>query len=289
MKDIVVGCITNYTFDKIAPWVNSLERSGFDGLKVMICYNIGYDVVEELTKRGFTIFGFKRNDEQKRLEYKDNFNICLDRFSHIAYFFNRLENKEQYRYVISTDVKDVIFQTNPSRWLEENIGDKKINVASESLRYVDEDWGNHNLYQSFGPLLYERNKDNTIYNAGTIAGEFQHFVDLCDNIFLACGGAPQNVPGGGGPDQAALNVLLNLSAYRNITNFAPSESGYAAQLGTTADPNKITQFRPKLLEPEPIIDYGTGEVKTSTGKLFSIVHQYDRVPKLKEVIEKKFA
>jgi len=289
MKDIVVGCITNYTFDKIAPWVNSLERSGFDGLKVMICYNIGYDVVEELTKRGFTIFGFKRNDEQKRLEYKDNFNICLDRFSHIAYFFNRLENKEQYRYVISTDVKDVIFQTNPSRWLEENIGDKKINVASESLRYVDEDWGNHNLYQSFGPLIYERNKDNTIYNAGTIAGEFQHFVDLCDNIFLACGGAPQNVPGGGGPDQAALNVLLNLSAYRNITNFAPSESGYAAQLGTTADPNKITQFRPKLLEPEPIIDYGTGEVKTSTGKLFSIVHQYDRVPKLKEVIEKKFA
>lgn len=288
MKDIVVGCITNYSFDKIAPWVNSLERSGFDGLKVMICYNIGYDVVEELSKRGFTVFGFKRNDEARRLEYKPDFNICLERFSHIAYFFNKLENKEQYRYVISTDVKDVIFQTNPSTWLEENIGDKKINVASESLRYCDEEWGNHNLYQSFGPLIYERNRDNTIYNAGTIAGEFKHFVDLCDNLFLSCGGAPANVPGGGGPDQAALNVLLNLEPYRSVTNFAPSESGYAAQLGTTADPNKIEAFRSKLLEPEPIIDYETGEVKTSTGKLFSIVHQYDRVPKLKEVIEKKF-
>lgn len=288
MKDIVVGCITNYTYDKIAPWVNSLERSGFDGLKVMICYNIGYDVVEKLTERGFTVFGFKRNDEAKRLEYKDNFNICLDRFSHIAYFFNKLENKEQYRYVISTDVKDVIFQSNPSTWLEENIGDKDLNVASESIRYKDEAWGDNNLLLSFGPLIHDRNRENIIYNAGTIAGKFQPFVDLCDNIFLSCGGAPSSVPGGGGPDQAALNVLLNLGAYKNITNFAPSESGYAAQLGTTADPNKIATFKPFLTEEQPFIDYETGEVKTSTGKLFSIVHQYDRVPKLKEVIEKKF-
>jgi hypothetical protein len=32
MKDIVVGCITGYDFEKIKPWVNSLDRSGFDGL-----------------------------------------------------------------------------------------------------------------------------------------------------------------------------------------------------------------------------------------------------------------
>ena len=31
MKDIVVGCITGYNFDKIKPWVNSLDRSGFTG------------------------------------------------------------------------------------------------------------------------------------------------------------------------------------------------------------------------------------------------------------------
>jgi hypothetical protein len=286
MRDIVVGCITNYTFDKIAPWVNSLERSGFDGLKVMICYNIGYDVVEELSKRGFTVFGFKRNDAAKRLEYKPDFNICLERFSHIAYFFNKLENKEQYRYVISTDVKDVIFQTNPSTWLEENIGDKKINVASESLKYKDEPWGDHNLLQSFGPLIHERNRENTIYNAGTIAGEFKHFVDLCDNIFLSCGGAPANVPGGGGPDQAALNVLLQLKPYKDITNFATSESGYAAQLGTTADPSKIDSFTPVLLEPRPVFEDGI--VKTSAGVPFSIVHQYDRVPEWRKIIEDKY-
>ena len=48
MRDIVIGCITNYNYDKIKTWVNSLDQSGFDGLKVMLCYNIDYDVAEEL-------------------------------------------------------------------------------------------------------------------------------------------------------------------------------------------------------------------------------------------------
>lgn len=284
---MVIGCITNYNFDKIKYWVNSLDSSGFTGDKVMICYNIGYDVVEELTKRGYIIFGFHKNDEARRLEYnKKDFNICLERFVHIWYFLSNLQNKEQYRYVISTDVKDVVFQSNPSEWLEKNIGDKKLNVASESLKYKDEPWGTHNLYHSFGPLIHQNNNENTIYNAGTISGEFNTFVDLCLNIFLACGGAPSNVPGGGGPDQAALNVLLNLQPYKDITNFATSESGYAAQLGTTADPNKIEEFKKVLLEPTPYLEDGI--VKTSTGVPFSIVHQYDRVPAWKNIIESKY-
>lgn len=288
MKDIVIGCITGYSFDKIKPWVNSLDRSGFDGLKIVLCYNIDFDVAEELTKRGYTIFAFERDDENRKLVYnKENFNICLDRFAHIPFFLNRLENKDQYRYIIHTDVKDVVFQSNPSTWLEKNIGDKEINVGSESLRYKDEPWGKQNIYLSFGPLIAEGMQENEIYNAGTISGKFQSFLDLCTNIFLSSGGAPANVPGGGGPDQAALNVLLNLKAYKDITNFAKSEDGYAAQLGTTADPKRIEQDRQFLLGPEPKMV--GDEVCTSTGTPFAIVHQYDRVPEWKKIIEAKYA
>ena len=85
MKDIVIGCITGYTFDKIKAWVNSLDTCGFTGEKVMLCYNIDYDVVEELTKRNYTIIAFKRNDELRRFEYKQDFNIMLERFIHIWY------------------------------------------------------------------------------------------------------------------------------------------------------------------------------------------------------------
>jgi hypothetical protein len=290
MKDIVVGCITNYNFDKIKYWVNSLDRSGFDGVKILLCYNIAFEVAEELAKRGYTIFAFGQDKETGNLIYKHPndrpFNICLDRFAHIPFFLNRLENKEQYRYIISTDVKDVVFQTNPSEWLESNIGDKKLNVACESIRYKDEDWGRNNMQLSFGPLIYDRMKDRPIYNAGTISGEFTTMLDFMTNVFLSCGGAPANVPGGGGPDQAAINVLLDMKPYRDITNFAMSEDGYAAQLGTTG-PQISAKYGQHLVEPAPIMV--DDMVCTSQGKPFAMVHQYDRVPEWKQIIEKKYA
>jgi len=289
MKDIVIGCITGYSFDKIKYWVNSLDRSGFDGVKILLCYNIPFEVAEELTKRKYTIFAFGQNKQTGDLTYKHPvdrpFNICLDRFAHIPFFLRRLENTAQYRYIIATDVRDVVFQSNPSKWLEENMGHKKLNVACESIRYCDEDWGKNNMQLSFGPLIYDRMKDKTIYNAGTIAGEFDTMLDFMTNIFLSCGGAPPNVAGGGGPDQAALNVLLDMMPYKKITNFAMSEDGYAAQLGTTG-PQIAAKYGQHLTEPSPVMIEDT--VCTSLGTPFAIVHQYDRVPEWREIIERKY-
>lgn len=287
MKDVVIGCITNYNYDKIKYWVNSLDRSGFDGLKVMLCYNIDFDVAEELSQRGYTIFAFGRNDEERKLVYdKPNFNICLERFAHIPIFLNKLTNKENYRHIIATDVRDVVFQSNPSEWLDKNFK-QDINLSCESLKYKDEAWGKQNMYLSFGPLIAETMYDRPIYNAGVLAGKFQTMLDLFTNIFLSCGGAPANVPGGGGPDQAALNVLMSLSPYKDITQFNMSESGWAAQLGTTVDPSKIETFKEFLLEKSPILV--GDQVCTSKGVPHVIVHQYDRVPEWRKVIEAKYA
>ena len=65
MKDIVVGCITGYNFDKIKPWVNSLDNCGFDGTKAMICYNVDYDTVDELVKRNYSILAFSKTKTKK--------------------------------------------------------------------------------------------------------------------------------------------------------------------------------------------------------------------------------
>jgi hypothetical protein len=77
--------------------------------------------------------------------------------------------------------------------------------------------------------------------------------------------------------------MISMSPYIDTSLYMTSESGWAAQLGTTADPSKIESFRPYLLEAEPqMID---GKVCTSEGKVFTIVHQYDRVPEWRKVIE----
>jgi hypothetical protein len=50
MKDVVIGCITNYTFENIKLFVNSIDISGFTGHKVMIVYNVPFSTVNELKK-----------------------------------------------------------------------------------------------------------------------------------------------------------------------------------------------------------------------------------------------
>ncbi len=288
MTDIVIGAITNYNWNQVKHWVNSLDKSGFTGQKVLLCYNIDYELAETLSSKGYTIFAFGRDDEKGKLTYnKPDFNICLDRFAHISYFLSRLSNKEQYRYVIATDVGDVVFQSNPSEWVENNIGDKQLLAASECIRYKDENWNKQNMFLSFGPLVSEKMDDRVVYNAGTIAGKFETFVDFCQNIYLSSCGAPHNVPGGGGPDQSGMNVLLSMKPYSDITKFAKSSEGWAAQLEVMANPHKIEKLKPFITEE--LCQIKDGKVYTSTGKLYALVHQYDVVPELKEFIEKEYA
>jgi len=281
MKDIVVGSITNYDFDKIKCWVNSLDRSGFSGHKILICYNIDYDTCEEITKRGYTIFGFKNNDEKKTLEYpKKDFSVVVERFLHMWYF---LADKRDIRYIISTDVKDVIFQSNPSDWLDKNYKDG-ILASQESIMYCDEDWGKNNMKKAFGEIVYEEYKNEIIHNAGVIAGSPNYFIDLCLNIYLICNGMPGYIDGGGGPDQAALNIVLNSEAYKRCTFSVPSERAWAAQLGTVSNP----RYFGKTTAPCPKFDLEKGIVTTDSGEPFVIVHQDDRIPNLKKKIEEKY-
>ena len=284
MIDLVIGAITGYNFDAIAPWVNSLERSGYDGDKAMLCYNVSYEVCNELHNRGFKVLGFEHNEEDRRLEYtKPGFNVVVERFQHMAFVLRELE--EDYRYIISTDVKDVIFQRNPSEWLENNLFDQKIVAASESIRYDQEDWGNFNLFRSFGPRIYQTFRDRVISNAGVMAGDFHTMLDLYMHISLLCDAAPSHyIEGGGGPDQAAYNILINSRPWKDSVCFAPSESAWAAQLGTTG-PQIQDRYGKFVTEPLPILKDGV--VCTSTGEPFYIVHQYDRVPQWKnEILEK---
>jgi hypothetical protein len=278
-KDLIIGCFTNYNWDKIKFWTNSIAASGFTGDKAIIIYNSDYATVQNLINQKFTIYAYNKDDAKQQVWYPGQFVIVVQRFMDLYKFFSQLD-LSKYRYVIHTDVKDVIFQSNPSDWLTANMGNSKIVASCESLLYKDEPWGNANLQSSF-PLVYETLKTKPIWNCGVQAGDVTTMKDLWLSIYLMCqGNAILN------PDQAAYNVLLNTSAYADITKYTMSEDGWAAQLGTSMDPAKIVAFKPNLLEPQPTIQNGI--VCTSTGVPHVVVHQYDRIPELKLLIEQKY-
>jgi hypothetical protein len=283
MKDVVIGCITNYTFENIKLFVNSIDRSGFTGHKVMIVYNVSFSTVDELKKRGWIVVAFNEDIENQKYTYRDNFIVTVDRHLHYYLTLKQLaeETPEGLRYVLALDPKDVIFQYNPSEWLEKNLGDYKINAGRESVKYEHEVWGRSNMIESFGEVVYDRCKDNITVNAGTISGEWKTMSELFLNVYLMCQGSPSATP-----DQAAVNVALSFSPYKELTRFTNSEEGWAAQCGTTVDQRMVRQYGENLLEPAPIMDGDI--VKTSTGIPFAMVHQYDRIPEWNEIITKKY-
>ena len=127
------------------------------------------------------------------------------------------------------------------------------------------------MQECYGPHVWEAYRHKFIYNAGTIAGEYQAIIDLCLQVYFLSPGERVLYS-----DQQALNLLLNSEVYQEITCFASSKDGWACQAGTTADPNLLAKVRHHLTCPTPSFD---GEfVRTAEGKIFTLVHQYNRVP-----------
>lgn len=273
-RSLIIGAATGYNYNQLKPWIESINECGFDGDKILVLGDVGSGKTrQKIIEQGFTIVDM----------LKTNAPIHVARFLTLYDYLK--DHWEEYEYVITTDVRDVYFQTNPVDWLKKNIVNtfrgKTLVAGSESIRYKDESWGDQNLMETYGPYVYELFKDNIIYNVGTLGGTSEHIKDLVFNIYTNAINRPIAIV-----DQAVFNVLIQTQPYKDSIVFADQKAGWACQAGTTVDPSKIERFRPFLTEAEPIFEDGI--VKTSLGEPFCIVHQYDRVPEWKKFVEKKY-
>jgi len=265
-KNLIIGGFTNYNANHLKPWVLSAKvHSGDDSdTDIVLVYgNASDETLNWLESQGVIIVPM--------LEVQ-NVPIHVLRFLSIYEYLHK--HWQKYEYVITTDVKDVYFQTDPFKFLV----NRKLIVASEGLKYKDESWGNENLFQAYGQYVYEQFKDNEIFNVGTFGGQSEYVKDMVFHIFTNAINRPIPIC-----DQAVFNVLLNTQPFKDI---ATKTIQWAAELGTIMDPSKIARFRPNLLFAEPV--WENGLLKDVDGHIFPIVHQYDRVPELKAFVQKKF-
>lgn len=272
-KNLIIGGCTNYGINQLKPWVLSINEHMPDAKKVMCVGNASSVTRGWLVEQGFEVVDMP------------NLNIPVHVLRFLSIYEYLRQHWQEFEYVITTDVKDVYFQSNPFKWLDyHNIGVRdmhQIVAGSECLKYKDEAWGNDNLMQCYGPYIHNIFKDNEIYNVGVLGGSAEYIKDLVFNIFT--NGINRPIPI---VDQAVFNVLINTQPYKNVVMRATQASGWACQAGTVADPTKMGGFRPNLTEAEP--EFKDGVVYTSKGVPFSIVHQYDRVPDWKKFVEQKY-
>lgn len=269
MKNLIIGGYTNYGINQLKPWVMSaLEVAGDNTDIVLIAGNTSQDTVDWLIKQGVFVVPMKM---------VQNVPPHVLRFLSIYDYLH--SNWRKYQYVVTTDVKDVFFQCSPFDIMKDmHKLECKLVIASEGLKYKDESWGDENLKQAYGPYVYEQFKDNEIFNVGTFGGESEYVKDMVFNIFTNAINRPIPVC-----DQAVFNVLINTQPFKDSVL---ETNHWACESGTVADPSKIDRFRPNLLCEEPMFDNGI--VWTHDREMFSIVHQYDRVPEWKKFVQQKY-
>ena len=67
MKYTIIGCITKYGVEHIRPFVESIEKSGFSGDKLMLVYEITQDTIDYLTKKGWMLI---QSEPQQHIKEK---------------------------------------------------------------------------------------------------------------------------------------------------------------------------------------------------------------------------
>ena len=265
-KNLIIGGFTNYGINQLKPWVLSAkEVAGINNDVVLVTGNTTKETIEWLDGQYVKI-----------VPMLDVPNVPIHVLRFLSIYDYLHKHWQEYEYVITTDVKDVYFQTDP---FEALIGHKLI-IASEGLKYKDEPWGNENLFQAYGPYVYEQFKNNEIFNVGTFGGQSEYVKDMVFHIFT--NGINRPIPI---VDQAVYNVLINTQPFKDIVSYTHD---WAAELGTVMDPSKIEQFRPNLLFSEPIWKDNQVMIPPMAITPFPIVHQYDRVPFLKKFVQEKY-
>ena len=266
-RNLIIGGFTNYGINQLKPWVLSAKEVAGNNDVVLVYGNTSQETLDWLQEQGILLWP---------MIGVQNVPIHVLRFLSI---YEMLRQKwEEYEYVVTTDVKDVYFQSNPFEIFEQPLyqnNNYKLVVASEGLIYKDEPWGNQNLYQTYGPYVYELFKDNEIFNVGTFGGHAEYVKDMVFNIFTNATNRPIPIV-----DQAVFNVLINTHPFKDIVH---KTNNWAAELGTIMDPSKIEQFRPNLLVVEPFFEGGL--LQDYKEHLYPIVHQYDRVPEIKKYVQ----
>lgn len=274
MKNLVIGAGYNLTWDQCKVWVNSLNRSGFTGDKILVYFGSNLPLFEKLKENGIVVAAFPSLTAAH--------NVCVMRFG--AYHALLKSCKQEYNWVIATDVTDVVFQFNPEEMLHDLDYENHI-ASSENLKYSQEVWGKNNLMLSFGEDQYKYLENSTIYNAGVIAAQHRRMMDISNLIYQLSVTRLQHVFGGGGPDQAAYNFILNMDTINDNTGYFSHDSAWACQCGTTMVPNR-PEYTQNGICPPP--QFNGENVVTSRGAPYFIVHQYNRVPELKEYFERKY-
>jgi hypothetical protein len=279
MLDLTIAVIRGMDWAALRPYAISLAKTGFRGEKLVFVENTSQQVLDNLDMLGFKSVVRITPPSQLHPELPPDWAYGIYRFLPAIEYLKARPDK--FRYVIWTDVRDVIFQTDPSMWLENNLAPHKIVVAGLGHDIKDCPYNDPWMGSTVPQVHYERIRKTEAVACGTFAGTAEAMLGLFEDIYNGCHAAhtPQ------GTDQGMLNAIVRHPKYEGIVRIPHIPETFSAQWF----PEKIND--PGLYADYgfPVFDKATGIVRTPAGEPFSIVHLYDRDPAWVQIMREKYA
>lgn len=187
-KNLILTIAENYNYEKIKPFVESLQNTGFNGDLVIFCHNLDKNAVKKLKEKKVTLVEYKKNPIRLNLSKEKKINFILSKklhifqYRHILYYLFLKKYSHKYKNVFLTDIRDVIFQKDP---FDFNLGNK-LNVFLEEEKIKDCPINSKWIIESYGNNIYNTIKSNLISCAGTTIGStanvFKYLKKMIRNV-----------------------------------------------------------------------------------------------------------
>lgn len=280
-NDLIVGTAISQGWKDIELFANSVSRCGFRGKKILFVEDVSEEAATNLVQLGFELLdlnasAFPRYDAERKWA-----TVGTARFRPV---YEYLEAHTDVRYVFWTDVRDVVYQSDPSVWMEENL--VPLAIGSECIAIKDEPGNAQWVRNAFDESTYESVKDFDVLNSGTFAGMAYVVKEFCKAIYEISSKAPV-LP----VDQGVVCVLPHKLTFGGLTHIPKMKEGFAAVvssflwLGPTKEQRKYAgKLNDVCPECRDGVAYPAGQQKP-----FVILHQYNRDPRWYSEVNNRYS
>jgi hypothetical protein len=307
MSNAIIGVAFNYSYEQIAPFLNSLNQTGFTGDLVLYINNKSTIEQKASYKYKFILINFEKENKQlilkhkilkwillpfskfirksklivakKVIEQSNSFsqdmlswfyvNYYLATMRFVLYYHFLVTNK--YANVFFSDVSDVIFQDD----IFKAVVPSKI-IASEEKKDVklgQDEYNSHWVIETTGQEAFKKISSENIYCSGTILADYSTAITfLKDYIGLILSRDFNRTIAG--LDQGFYNYMVS---FEQKKYFKKSENGEVI-------------FTVALNTPEDfVIEHDKIFYSEKREKAPLIVHQYTRHPKIAAYVKQLYS
>ena len=277
MNDLVMTVVRGYDWAPLKHYAVSLARCGFKGTKLMLVQNISELARKNLLDLGFKLVDFSVVDPLR--------GFGTIRFEPAAEF---LRNNKGFRYVICTDMRDVVYQSDPSVWLEQHLSPYRLLASSEGVLIKHEHYNDQWVRQAF-PEDHVWIREHEVCNSGAIAGDAEMMLAVFEKIYEISLLSNENT--GGFLDQGLWNYVLRISPFKEVIRISKTDESFFTScnwfLVHDAGRSAESTYGWMWIDKPPVMREGL-VYPVGSSEPYCIVHQYDRDDEWKAAVEQRY-